>query len=153
MVLHLLGAANFPKCALTWSPCAALTDKYNFSLRLTAGVNADWLLQPLLATRWQAKRHHHHRALGGPHQQKGADGAVRLPGETLAEVKGGDDLPRLPVYAGYAGAARAGEGVILGIWTVAVSTKMRRMRKRFFLKPHNNISEHAESQLLQPKAQ
>lgn len=68
---------------------------------LTTGGDANWLLQPLVPTGWQAKGHHHHRALGGSHQQTGADQAVHLPGETLTEVKGGDGLPRLSVYAGY----------------------------------------------------
>lgn len=68
---------------------------------LTAGGNANWLLQPLVPTRRQADGHHHHRALGGSHQHTGADQGVHLPGVTLTEVKGGDGLSRLSVYAGY----------------------------------------------------
>lgn len=68
---------------------------------LTAGGDPDWLLQPLVPTGRQAEGHHHHRALRGTHQHTGADLAVRLPGEALTEVKGGDGLSRFSVYAGY----------------------------------------------------
>lgn len=68
---------------------------------LTAGGDADRLLQPLVPARRQGEGHHHNRALGGAHQQTGAERAVRLPGVALAEVKGGDGLSRFSVYAGY----------------------------------------------------
>lgn len=69
---------------------------------LTAGGKAERLLELLVTARLQAEGQHHHGALRGPHQQTGAGQAARLPGETLAEVKGGDGLSRFSVYAGYA---------------------------------------------------
>lgn len=87
---------------------------------LTAGGEADG---PLVTARWQTHSQHHHRALGGPHQQTGAEQAVRLPGETLTEVKRGDGLSRLPVYAGYARTPRAAERVILDICAAGSRTK------------------------------
>lgn len=68
---------------------------------LTAGGDPDRLLQPLVGAGRQAEGHKHHTALCGSHQHTGADQAVRLPGKTLTEVKGGDGLSRFPVYAGY----------------------------------------------------
>lgn len=67
---------------------------------LTAGGEADSLLELLVAGGRQAEGHRQHGALGGPHQQTGIDHAVGLPGETQAEVKGGDGLSRFSVYAG-----------------------------------------------------
>lgn len=93
--------------------------------RLTAGGDANRLLQPLVPTGRQTEGHHHHRALGGSHQQTWADQAIHLPGETLTEVKGGDGLSRFSVNAGHTWTTWAGEWVILGIWTAGVITKMR----------------------------
>lgn len=83
---------------------------------LTTAGEADGLQQPLVSSRGQRQREHHHGALGGPHHQAGAEPAVPLPGEGLAEVEGGEDLWRLAVDAGHAGAAGAAERAVLGIW-------------------------------------
>lgn len=83
---------------------------------LTAGGDADRLLQPLVPAGRQAEGHHHDGALRGSHQQTRAELAVALPGGTLAEVKGGDGLSGFSVYAGYTRATRASECVVLGVW-------------------------------------
>lgn len=67
----------------------------------TTGGDANGLLKPLVPVGGQAEGHHHHRTLGGSHEQTRTGLRVRLPGETLTEVKGGDGLSRLPIYAGY----------------------------------------------------
>lgn len=94
-----------------------LPEVYIHVLSLTTGGDPNGLLKPWVPVGRQAEGHHHHRTLGGSHQQTWADLRVCLPGETLTEVKGGDGLSRFSIYAGYAWATRAGERVILGIWT------------------------------------
>lgn len=74
--------------------------RLNGAERLTTGRDADRLLHPLVSDGRQVDGHHHDAALRGSHQQTGADHAVRLPGKTLTEVKGGDGLSRLSFYAG-----------------------------------------------------
>lgn len=91
----------FPVSPVTCTSLTLVNYIISSAQRLTAGGDANRLLQPLVPTRRQAEGHHHHRALGGSHQQTRADQAVHLPGETLTEVKGGDGLSRFSVYAGY----------------------------------------------------
>lgn len=74
---------------------------YIYVLILTTGGDAHWLLKPWVSAGRQTEGHHHHRTLGGSHEQTWADLGVCLPRETLTEVKGGDGLSRFSIYAGH----------------------------------------------------
>lgn len=119
-------------CSVSSVTCTSLVNALGSIHCLTTRRDANRLLKSLVPSGRQANCHHYHWATGGSHQQTRADLGLRLPGETLTEVKGGDGLSRFSIYAGYTWTTWAGKWVILGIWTGGWGEhKNKRMRKLF----------------------